>query len=243
MPAEGRLILCSRNPSSDPEEGLFLRAVIFANGNFNSASTVLSSLREGDLLIAADGGAKHVLSGGFWPDTVIGDLDSLSPSVIQDLKNHGCQVIEYSPDKDQTDLELALTHAVEQGAVEILLLGLIGGRLDQTLANILLLSRDEWADLDIVVSDEPDTAYLMRDNDTIELQGTPGEIVSLIPLSEVVTNVSTRDLRWQLDQATLKIGSTLSISNEMMKTTAKIRIGSGKLFLIHRDAHIVESEV
>ena len=191
-----------------------MRAVIFANGNFNTSASVLSSLRKDDLLIAADGGAKFYIAVGLWPNIVIGDMDSLSPSMIQDLKNHGSQMIEYSPDKDQTDLELALTYAVQQGADEILLLGLLGGRLDQSMANILLLTRNEWKDLNIVVSNEPDTAYLMHDNDTVSIQGQPGDIVSLIPLSEVVTNVTTLGLRWKLDQAKLILGSTLSVSNE-----------------------------
>ena len=242
MPAEGMRINCITNPSSDPEEGYFLRAVIFANGNFNPSTSILSSLREDDLLIAADGGAKYCLAAGLWPNTVIGDMDSLSPSLIQDLKNHGSQMIEYSPDKDQTDLELALTYAVQQGALEILLLGLLGGRLDQSMANILLLTRNEWKDLNLIVSDEPDIAYLMHDNDTVSIQGHPGDIVSLIPLSEVVTDVTTHGLRWQLDQAKLILGSTLSVSNELLETNAKIQIGSGKLFLIHRDTHMKESE-
>ena len=219
-----------------------MRALIFANGNFNTSASILSSFREDDLLIAADGGAKFYIAVGLWPNIVIGDMDSLSPSMIQDLKNHGSQMIEYSPDKDQTDLELALTYAVQQGADEILLLGLLGGRLDQSMANILLLTRNEWKDLNIVVSNEPDTAYLMHDNDTVSIQGQPGDIVSLIPLSEVVTNVTTLGLRWKLDQAKLILGSTLSVSNELLKTTAEIQIGSGKLFLIHRDTHMKESE-
>lgn len=151
-------------------------------------------------------------------------------------------MIEYSPDKDQTDLELALTYAVQQGALEILLLGLLGGRLDQSMANILLLTRNEWKDLNLIVSDEPDIAYLMHDNDTVSIQGHPGDIVSLIPLSEVVTDVTTHGLRWQLDQAKLILGSTLSVSNELLETNAKIQIGSGKLFLIHRDTHMKENE-
>jgi thiamine pyrophosphokinase len=242
MPAEGMQLNCITNPSSNPEEGLFLRAVIFANGNFNPSASILSTLRDDDLLIAADGGAKYCLAAGLWPNTVIGDMDSLSHSLMQDLKNHGSQLVEFSPDKDKTDLELALTYAVQQGALDILLLGLLGGRLDQSMANILLLTRNEWKDLNLIVSDEPDIAYLMHENDTVSIQGKPGDIVSLIPLSKVVTDVTTHGLRWQLDQAKLIMGSTLSVSNELLKTNAKIQIGSGKLFLIHRDTHKKGSE-
>jgi thiamine pyrophosphokinase len=82
----------------------------------------------------------------------------------------------------------------------------------------------------------------MHGNDTVSIQGHPGDIVSLIPLSEVVADVTTLGLRWPLTQAKLLFGSTLSVSNELLKTTAEIQIGSGKLFLIHRDTHSKESE-
>lgn len=211
-----------------------MRAVIFANGTFNNSSTILSELGEDDLLIAADGGALHCLAAGLWPETIIGDFDSISPSQVQDLISRGTQLIEYPRDKDQTDLELALRYAVQQGAKEIIFLGLLGGRLDQSLANLFLLTRDEWNNLHFVISDHPDSAYLMRDNQKFTLEGNPGDIVSLIPLAETVSDVTTHGLRWQLDRAELRFGSTLSVSNEMVENFATIQIGSGKMYLIHR---------
>jgi thiamine pyrophosphokinase len=112
---------------------------------------------------------------------------------------------------------------------------MFGGRLDQSLANILLLTRDEWQDLRLIISAEPDTAYLMRDQDEISLLGHPGDIVSLIPLSSLVEDVSTQGLRWSLDHADLNLGNTLSVSNEMLDTAAHVQVGAGILLLIHRD--------
>jgi thiamine pyrophosphokinase len=87
----------------------------------------------------------------------------------------------------------------------------------------------------LVVSDEPDTAYLMRDHDAISLLGHPWDIVSLIPLSDQVTDVSSIGLRWPLENAVLALGNTISVSNEMLGESARIRIGVGKLLLVHRD--------
>jgi len=211
-----------------------MRAVIFANGTFNNSANILSELGEDDLLIAADGGALHCLAAGLWPGTMIGDLDSISPSQVQDLISHGTQILEYPRDKDQTDLELALSYAVQQGVKEIIFLGLLGGRLDQSLANLLLLTRDEWNDLHFVISDQPDSAYLIRDNQKFTLEGNPGDIVSLIPITGTVSDVTTHGLRWQLDSAEFRRGNTLSVSNEMVEKFATIQIGSGKMYLIHR---------
>jgi len=219
-----------------------LRAVIFANGNFKKSSIPLQSFREDDLLIAADGGAQHLQELGLRPATVIGDMDSISPTLLNDLKTQGTQSIVYPRDKDQTDLELALTYAVQSGVQEVLLFGVLGGRLDQSLANLMLLTRDDWKDLSLVISNAPDIAYVMRDHGTISLQGNPGDIVSLIPLSALVTDVSTHGLRWPLKNAELTLGNTISVSNEILEKSARIEIGIGKLLLVHRDILAAEDE-
>jgi thiamine pyrophosphokinase len=229
-------------PSSHPKEGFLLRAVIFANGNFNQSSISLQSLREDDLLIAVDGGAQHLQELGLSPATVIGDMDSISPTLLNDLKTRDTQLIVYPRDKNQTDLELALTYAVQSGVQEVLLFGVLGGRLDQSVANLMLLTRDDWQDLSLVISSAPDTAYVLRDRGTITLQGSPGDIVSLIPFSALVTEVSTQGLRWPLKNAELTLGNTISVSNEMLEKSARIEIGIGKLLLVHRDILTAEDE-
>jgi thiamine pyrophosphokinase len=242
MPAEGMQIHGRTQPSSHPEEGFLVRAVIFANGDFKKTSIPLSSLREDDLLIAADGGAQHLQELGLRPTTVIGDMDSISPTLLNDLKTQGTQLIVYPRDKDQTDLELALTYAVQSGVQEVLFFGVLGGRLDQSLANLMLLTRDDWKDLSLVISNAPDFAFMMRDHNTTLLHGNPGDIVSLIPLSAVVTEVTTHGLRWPLKNAELTLGNTISVSNEMLEKSARIEIGIGKLLLVHRDILAAENE-
>lgn len=211
-----------------------MRAIIFANGSLSTPEQARSAICPGDLLVAADGGAHHIRALNLWPSIVIGDLDSLSDSDREALFAHGTQIITYPRDKDETDLELALNYVVQLGVDEILLFGLTGGRLDQTLANLLLLSREEWESTRLIAIDSPDTVYLLRGNQSTFIQGRCGDIISLVPLSPEVTGVTTRGLRWTLKDATLQFGSTLSLSNELVEETAQIQIGTGKLFLIHR---------
>ena len=211
-----------------------MRAVIFANGFITRPTTISAQLEEDDLIIAADGGAHHCQELSIIPDILIGDMDSVQPQLITYLKSLGTQLIVYPRDKDQIDLELALNYAVEQGAREVLLFGLLGGRLDLSLANLMLLAKDELQNMSLVVSDGPDTAYIMHDHDSISLHGNPGDIVSLIPLTDHVTGVSTRGLRWPLQNANLALGNTISVSNEILENSAHIKIGTGKLLLVHR---------
>lgn len=211
-----------------------MRAVIFANGTLGDLAQIIPLIRSGDLLIAANGGSLNCLSSGRWPHTVVGDLDSISHDLLLEFRRHNVNFLEHPRDKDKTDLELALQFAISQGAVEVLLLGLYGERLDQTLANLLLLARDDWKDVRVTLSSGAELAYLLHSEGSINLIGKPGDIVSLIPLSEIVRGVSTQGLRWPLSGADLSFGTTLSISNELTTSEASVKILSGKLLVTHR---------
>jgi thiamine pyrophosphokinase len=116
------------------------RAVILANGKARDYSILSSLIRKGDTIIAADGGANHLKKMEMVPDVLIGDLDSVSKGEVKRLETLGTRVIRFPVEKDETDLELSLGYALDQGFREILILAPFGGRLDQTLGNISLLS-------------------------------------------------------------------------------------------------------
>ena len=208
-----------------------MRAIIIANGPAPKRP-VLFRLQEGDWIISADGGAATALRWGWMPHTVIGDLDSLPQEVRPRLEAAGCQFVTFPERKDWTDLELALRHAVEGGATEIVILGARGGRLDQTLANLLLLSRPEWAEVDIRVLDGQQEAFVIRHQGTIS--GQVGDTVSLIALTPQVTGITTSGLEWPLRDGTLTFGSTLGISNVLTEPVAQVRVRDGVLLVVHR---------
>ncbi len=210
-----------------------MRAIIFANGNFEKNSD-FSIVQNYDVIIAANGGVRHCLTLNLTPDFIIGDLDSIKPQEKNELQAKGVRLVTYPRNKDQTDLELALRFAISQGIREIHLLGLMGNRMDQTLANFLLLAREDWSGVRLTVSEGPDFAYLLRSGESLTILGNPGDLISLIPLSSTVEGITTNNLRWQLTHATIEFGSTLGVSNEMTQSTANVAILAGRLFVIHR---------
>jgi len=211
-----------------------LRAIIVANGELIKPETYLVELKQSDITIAADGGIQHCRTLGLEPCVVIGDLDSTTIEDQQAIKdNEMIQLIVYPRDKDQTDLELALQYAKKIGVTEVFLIGLLGGRIDQTIANILLLTREEWSDIDMILLNGHETAHLMRENRSLTLNGKIGDIVSLIPLSPNVYVTKTHGLRWQLNDAEMFFGTTLGISNEMINEYCHIHIGVGNLMVVH----------
>ena len=210
-----------------------MRAIIVANGDLNITKDSLPMLANSEITIAANGGIRHCQSLGLKPAVVIGDLDSIIESQRKALEFEGTNFLVYPRDKDQTDLELALYYAKKIGVKDILLLGLFGGRLDQSLANILLLTREEWADLQFTVINGIETIYLLRENEAQTIDGNHGDIISMIPLTPSVSVIQTAGLRWPLMDAEILFGTTLGVSNEMVKKSCHIEIGSGCLLIIH----------
>jgi len=208
------------------------RAILFVNGELSSPTTIRSLIREDDVIICADGGARHALALGLEPDLVIGDLDSISPEELDALQQPGCQIERHPIDKDATDLELALLAAGRIGIDEVILVAALGGRLDQSLGNLLLMASSSFANLRLTLVDGRQTATLVRDQ--ITLTGDMGDIVSTLALSPVVTGLTYHNgLRWPLQDATLPFGSTRGISNELTQEEALISLRTGILLVIH----------
>jgi thiamine pyrophosphokinase len=208
-----------------------MRATIFVNGTINDYTQLARWLREDDYLIGADGGTHHCLVLGRQPHAVVGDLDSLPPTLVEQLQAQGVQIERHPVQKDETDLELAVNHAVRHGASEILLLGALGGRLDQTIGNVLLLARQDWA-IPLVLADGDQVAQVLRGGETLTLAAPIGSTVSLIPLSDQVTGITYSGLTYPLDNATLRLGSTRGVSNVVASLLPTVQIATGLALVI-----------
>ena len=117
------------------------RAIIFVNGNLSDLSQAKSIITNGDCLIAADGGVKHVLKLGLVPQVVIGDFDSISTSLQKKLKKLKIEWIQYPRKKDKTDFELAIDLVLDRKYSQIIIFGILGDRVDHFIANIFLLAK------------------------------------------------------------------------------------------------------
>jgi thiamine pyrophosphokinase len=215
-------------------DDLAVRAVILINGHLPDLAAARRHIRPGDRLICADAGAEHAIAMGLVPDVVVGDLDSLRPAQRVALAEAGVRFETFPVLKDKTDLELALQLAVAEGATEIDLLAALGGRLDQTLANLLLLARPEWAAVRVRVIEGNQIAWVMRGGQTTAVNGTIGDILSLVPLTPEVLGVTLDGVRWPLHDATLHLGETLTISNAMTAPLAHMRMEEGLMFVVHQ---------
>ena len=206
-----------------------MRALIFANGPISDPQAVHALVHPDDWLIAADGGARHCLKLGLKPSVVIGDFDSLEERDIKALRRAGSKLVRHPQSKDQTDLEIALRHALTSGISEVLILGAVGDRWDQSLANLLLPALPDMPDTRIWLVDGPSRATIMRSGGNLQLAGQPGDIVSLIPIGGSALGVTTTGLEYPLMKEPLTFGSTLGISNTMLGSSATVDLDIGVL--------------
>jgi thiamine pyrophosphokinase len=221
------------------------RAVIFANGELNHPDAARRQVRPGDLLIAADGGARLCSQLGLSPDVLIGDFDSLKEAELADLTAKGTQVIQHPMRKDYTDLELALRHAHSLGIEEAIVVAALGARWDQTLANLLLPASKELAGMSIRLADGPQEVYLLQPGEVNSLQGRSRDTVSLIPLGGDALGVTTHGLEYPLQDETLYFGATRGLSNVLLGQQAQVILAHGLLLcvVIHAEGRTIDDDV
>jgi thiamine pyrophosphokinase len=219
-----------KNPPAAQRRDFILRAVVFANGELNDLEAAKALIKQDDVLIAADGGARYCLAMGLLADSVIGDFDSLNEEELAILEEQGAEIIRHDHRKDETDLELALLHALHIGVEEALILGGLGRRWDQTLANLLLPAYHRLRGLQIIYWDDGEWLYLIEEGR--QIAGTAGMKVSLIPLGGDALGVRTEGLEWQLKDETLHFGASRGISNLMLGDTARVRLRQGVLLCV-----------
>lgn len=200
----------------------------------NGELPVLERLKElwhaVDLVISTDGAANNLIGTECIPHIVVGDLDSLEPTVRAPLEQVA-EVIQVAC-QDSTDLEKALRLALERGAEELVVTGIGGGRLDHAVTNLAILSRFCRQISIQLVEPSGYGTFLAADGSEQKLSfgGPVGRIVSLLPLG-VVEHVVTEGLRYPLRGEPLEWGVREGQSNEAIAEQIRVSIRRGVLLV------------
>ena len=206
--------------------------LILANGVWAGPERLRPLVASADHIIAADGGYSKALAHGVRVDEVVGDLDSIPEAEREALDEAAAPAVHSFPrDKDWTDLELALEHALRRDPAQIILLGVLGERLDHALTGLHLLEKGIQAGVPILLVAETETARLAHDEatlDDVEL----GDRVSLIPCSDSAI-VTTEGLRYRLRGEKLRRTASRGVSNEVAQVPVRIIVEAGLLLVIH----------
>lgn len=189
--------------------------------------------RKFDVTIAVDGGLGAVKRMGLKPDYVVGDFDTVSQDTLREYERLPDVVIErHQAEKDETDTELALRLAMEAGLTELTLLGATGGRLDHLIGNVHLLYDCLQKGVSASIIDKRNRLYLLNRGKTFLREETWGKYISFLPLTEKVCGITLCGFRYPLKDKTIEIGTSLCISNELLKQQGTISFTDGILICV-----------
>lgn len=180
-----------------------------------------------DYIIAADGGQNRAREFGLQPDCVIGDFDSTTLN-----EDFDCLYITYPAEKDLTDTEAALTHALEKGCRNVILLGGMGGRLDHTMGNIGLLDKYYSSFDHMEFIDGKNNMELLKDSGRTLKRDARYKYFGLVSLNAEASGIDIRGAKYELTGASLERASTLGVSNEFSEDTVDIYVREGTLLIV-----------
>jgi thiamine pyrophosphokinase len=230
---------------ADPAEAVEARGargrkgIVVGNGRCPDRDGLpAETLDDAQIVVAADGGVACALALGLRPDVVVGDADSLELSDLNRLGQLGIPLVRVSPHKDASDLELAVREAVGRGARSLVILGALDGdRVEHSMANLMLLTLPELARADASIVDERSTVRVLDAADTssaaLRLSGQAGDFISLFPWAGPAEGITTEGLRYPLRDEPLPVGPSRGLSNELVGTSATVRLRGGRLLVVH----------
>ena len=197
---------------------------LFVGGDPVSSERI-GDLGPADLVMAADSGADIAARAGVTVDILVGDLDSISRDAMERIFDGDTVIEAHSPDKDATDLALALDVALRSDPSEIVFVGGGGGRLDHLLGNVAVIASPAARHVRVSWVMEGATAHVIRGSKSIPT--TQGQLFSLIPIGGDAHGVHIRHARWELRDASLRVHGTLGISNVALGREVEIEVTEG----------------
>ncbi len=198
------------------------RAVIMAGADIDDYSFYKGCAD--DYVICADKGYIHAQNLNVVPDILLGDFDSLEIALPSNI-----QTVTYPAEKDETDLQIAINHALSKGFSDIYVIGAFGGRTDHFLGNVGLLHWTRERGGNLILEDKDTKMFLL--SDSIMLPRKDNFYLSVIPFfADAVVSMS--GVKYPVKNVCFKVGDTLGLSNEFSAETAEITVHRGSVIVL-----------
>ena len=229
------------------------RIGIVLSGDLTDETGFLRIISGCDIIVCADGGARHLKRYGIMPDLLVGDFDSINTSERDWLEKAQIPVKQFSAEKDFTDSELAVESSLEllkeilheqhlemplNSNISLCLLAVTGDRPDHVLANQTMAAYLAKRGYNVMMTDGGNWFYLLQgpvkqsfDTSLYEADCT----ISAIALSEQVKGITYSGLKYPLNNYDLSFGSQRGVSNclaDLINENFEVEISEGTLMLI-----------
>jgi thiamine pyrophosphokinase len=184
--------------------------------------------------IGIDRGVFYLLEAGLNPAAAFGDFDSVSEGEMENIEKTVADLKKFKPEKDETDMELALNWALDQHPESITIFGATGGRLDHLMANIQLLVRplDLDAFVHIQIIDTQNILYVKKPGCYTINPNDDFRYISFLPITPSVSGLSLENFKYPLIDCHIPLGSTLCISNELIRGHGTFSFSEGILLVV-----------
>ena len=196
--------------------------IIFGAGEHDG---VYPQINCSDFVIAADGGYKRLRELGSRVDLLVGDLDSLG------FAPDGVDTLRLAPEKDDTDMAIAIAEGTARGCGRFLIYGGLGGRLDHTFGNIQLAAGLARRGAECFLISSGCTVTAVHNGGAVFSEKYSGYL-SVFAFGGQAAGVCERGLKYLLDDFTLEDDVTRGVSNEFTGAEAEVSVLDGTLLLM-----------
>lgn len=210
-------------PTTDPK----VTVVVVAGGDPPTPEEI-ARLPANPIVVAADHGLDHAHAAGLTVAVAVGDMDSVSPEALTKAEKSGTRIERHPPDKDQTDLELALELSARL-ADRVVVIGAGGGRLDHLIGNLAVLASPQWSGVEIEAWLNNAQALVIHNHRTLETE--PGATISLFALGGPA-EITTKGLAWPLNDEVLEPLTSRGVSNQATTPTPQITVSEGVVLAV-----------
>jgi len=208
-----------------------MKGIIIAGGNCISSEKLKEIIPDYDIVVAADSGLKHLNAVDVKPDYLVGDFDSVDKSLLAEIDISITSVVRHPVEKDKTDTELAIDVLNELNVDDITILGGTGSRLDHTLSNIFSLRYIYDLGLNGTIIDEYNSVTYIRGVNAVSMKNE-GTYISVLPISDIGAEISLKGFHYPLDHKCLIMGSSLGVSNYIVKNEGTVICHKGEALII-----------
>ncbi len=205
-----------------------MKAAIFGSAEISDYGYLEKYDLDGYMIICADAGLKHALKLGLMPDIVLGDNDSFARDIPDGIKH-----IVYPPEKDKTDTNIALDYAISRGADDILLIGGLGGRIDQEFSHFCLMKQALDLGVRLKMIDDINEIWMESAPFCLKKSDCARKYVSFFPYGGTVPDFSVKGLKYEASGMTLSPGMVQASSNEFdIADEARVEFSDGTVLVM-----------
>lgn len=208
-----------------------MNGLIYTGGEWPDQATAKDLSEHAELSICCDGAAEEAYRCGLPFQTLIGDMDSISPELLKVYKNiqKGPEIVRLSVEKDWTDTEYAVSYALDHGCTHITFCGGLGKRMDHSLGQLQILYDLCKRGISHALYGKDLFACMIKGQ--YSLKTKPQQTFSLLPFEQNCC-ITIEEAKYPLYHQSLPLGKTLGISNQALGERVSIQVHEGIVLLI-----------